>query len=144
MRGGDCHDESRFDCSGPPSFGKELAWCQILIRSQAWQKCLVRCLACPKPCNWLRWEPSVFWRWSSRWSFSGRRSRENKKGIVPQFGDWDGALFLLFNWSKALSMMTTWAWRCAGVRPFYLRLYYSWAWIANQESWFGFSISVYL
>lgn len=34
--------------------------------------------------------------------------------------------------------------RCAGVKPFYLRLYYSRAWIANQESWFGFLISVYL
>ena len=79
MRGGDCHDESRFDCSGLPSFGKELDWCQTLIRSRAWQKCSVRCLACRKPCNWPRWEPSAFWRWSSRWSFSGRKSRENKK-----------------------------------------------------------------
>ena len=53
-------------------------------------------------------------------------------------------LYFCYSWSKALSMMTTWAWRCAGVRPFYLRLYYSRAWIANQESWFGFLLQVYL
>lgn len=53
-------------------------------------------------------------------------------------------LYFCYSWSKALSMMTTWAWRYAGVRPFYLRLYYSRARIANQESWFGFFISVYL
>lgn len=53
-------------------------------------------------------------------------------------------LYFCYSWSKALSMMTTWAWRCAGVRPFYLRHYYSRARIANQESRFGFLIQVYL
>lgn len=87
-------------------FGREPWWCQTLIRLLAWPRCSVLCQAFRKPCSWPRWEPSVFWRWSSRWSFSGQRSQGNKKGIVPQFGDWDGALFLMFNWSKALSVTT--------------------------------------
>lgn len=41
-------------------------------------------------------------------------------------------------------MMTTWAWRYAGVEPFYLRLHYSRPRITNQEWWFGFSVLVYL